>query len=81
MKGQDKTKEQLIGELDKMRQQISTLKRQITKLKQANLENVRFRAISEKANYGISLVDSDGKYIYKQNFCRDVWAETGLYSK
>ncbi|MBA7596155.1 hypothetical protein ES703_03124 [subsurface metagenome] len=68
MNDKDKTKEQLINELNEIRQQITELEKSRTELKrteEALRENEeRFRIITENALAWIWEVDDNGKYTY-----------------
>ncbi len=68
MNDKDKTKEQLINELNEIRQQITELEKSGTELKRAEealRENEeRFRIITENALAWIWEVDTNGKYTY-----------------
>lgn len=68
MNDKDKTKEQLINELNEIRQQITELEKSRTELKRAEealRENEeRFRIITENALAWIWEVDTNGKYTY-----------------
>lgn len=68
MNDKDKTKEQLINELNEIRQQITELEKSRTELKRAEealRENEeRFRIITENALAWIWEVDANGKYTY-----------------
>ena len=68
MNDKDKTKEQLINELNEIRQQITELEKSRTELKrteEALRENEeRFRIITENALAWIWEVDANGKYTY-----------------
>ena len=63
MKDKDKTKEQLINELEKLRQRISELERSETEYKRAEEKlrrsEERYRAIFEQAAESIALVDTE----------------------
>lgn len=68
MKDQDKTKEQLIDELEEPREQITKLEKTEIELKRAEelLERERetFFPVLHKAPYGAVLIDKEGSFIY-----------------
>jgi len=68
VKDKEKTKSQLITELEELRDKVAKLKSLEAERKQAEEEIKKFKTISDNANYGVAIADLDGNLLYLNEY-------------